>query len=84
MGNAGMAKNSKLDLEATLAQLETTIDKLDEEQLSVADSLAAFESGLKLIRKAQKELQDAEQRVVALVEEGGEPSAKPFLDEHTE
>lgn len=79
-----MAKNSKLDLEATLAQLETTIDKLDEEQLSVADSLAAFESGLKLIRKAQKELQDAEQRVVALVEEGGEPSAKPFLDEHTE
>ncbi len=79
-----MAKDTKLDLEATLTQLEDTIDKLDEEQLSVADSLAAFEAGLKLIRQAQKELQAAEQRVVSLIEEGGEPSAKPFHDESPE
>jgi len=62
-----MTKKDKLNLEATLSQLEGTIDKLDEEQLSVADSLAAFETGLKLIRQAQKELQDAEQRVTALI-----------------
>lgn len=79
-----MAKSSKLDLEATLAQLETTINKLDEEQLSVADSLVTFETGLKLIRKAQTYLQQAEQRVVALIEEGGEPSARPLLDEDLE
>jgi exodeoxyribonuclease VII small subunit len=79
-----MAKKDKLDLEATLSQLESTIDKLDEEQLSVADSLAAFETGLKLIRKAQKDLQDAEQRVIALIEEGGEPVAKPFQEENAE
>jgi len=79
-----MAKQDKLNLEATLSQLETTIDKLDEEQLSVADSLAAFETGLKLIRKAQKELQDAEQRVTALIEEGGEPVARPFQDDSAE
>ena len=79
-----MAKNSKPSLEATLSQLETTIEKLDEEQLSVADSLAAFEAGLKLVRKAQQELKAAEQRVVALIEEGGEPSPKQFLDENPE
>ena len=79
-----MTKKDKLNLETTLAQLEGTIDKLDEEQLSVADSLAAFETGLKLIRQAQKELQDAEQRVTALIEEGGEPVAKPFQDENAE
>ena len=79
-----MAKDSKLNLEATLAELETTIDKLDEEQLGVAESLAAFEKGLKLIRKAQKDLQEAEQRVVTLIEEGGEPASKPFLDENPE
>lgn len=79
-----MTKKDKPNLEATLAQLEGTIDKLDEEQLSVADSLAAFETGLKLIRKAQKDLQDAEQRVTALIEEGGEPVAKPFHDENAE
>lgn len=79
-----MAKKDKLNLEATLSQLETTIDKLDEEQLSVADSLLAFETGLKLIRQAQKELQDAEQRVIALIEEGSEPVAKPFQEENAE
>jgi exodeoxyribonuclease VII small subunit len=79
-----MAKKDKLNLEATLSQLESTIDKLDQEQLSVADSLAAFETGLKLIRSAQKELQDAEQRVTALIEEDGEPVAKPFQDESAE
>ena len=79
-----MTKDNKLSLEATLAQLETTIEKLDKEQLSVADSLAAFEAGLKLVRKAQQDLQAAEQRVVALIEEGGEPSPKPFLDEKQE
>ena len=76
-----MAKQNRLDLEATLAQIEATIDKLDGEQLSVAESLAAFEAGLKLVRQAQKELQEAEQRVVTLVEEGGEPAAKPFVNE---
>ena len=49
----------------------------------MADSLAAFETGLKLIRQAQKELQDAEQRVIALIEEGGEPVAKPFQEDNT-
>ena len=79
-----MAKDSKLNLETTLAKLEATIEKLDEEQLSVEDSLSAFEAGLKLVRKAQKDLQDAEQRVMALVEEGGEPSEKVFLDSDPE
>ena len=83
-GKFPMTKKDKLNLEATLSQLETTIDKLDEEQLSVADSLAAFGTGLKLIRKAQKELQDAEQRVTALIEEGGEPVAQPFQDDSAE
>jgi len=76
-----MPKEKKPDLEATLAQLEGTIEKLDEEQLSVAESLAAFENGLKLIRQAQKSLQEAEQRVVALIEKDGEPVAEAFSEE---
>lgn len=79
-----MAKDSKLNLETTLAKLEATIEKLDEEQLSVEDSLSAFEAGLKLVRKAQKDLQGAEQRVMTLVEEGGEPVEKVLLDSSPE
>ena len=81
---SAMAKTNKLDMEATLAQLEATIDRLEEEQLGVADSLAAFEAGLKLLRRAQKDLQQAEQRIVALVEEDGNPASKPFLEENKE
>lgn len=79
-----MEKTNKLDLEKTLAQLEATIEKLEEEQLGVADSLAAFEAGLKLVRSAQKALQQAEQRVVALVEEEGKPVSKVFMEENNE
>lgn len=79
-----MAKGTKLNLEETLAQLEATINRLEKEQLGVAESLAAFQAGLKLVKSAQKELQQAEQRVVALVEEDGKPVLKPFQEDGTE
>ena len=61
-----MPKSKKTSLETTLAQLETTLNTLEDQQLSLADSLGAFETGLKLVREAQAELQSAEQRIVTL------------------
>jgi len=75
-----MAKTTKLDLEATFAQLGTTIDKLEDEQVSLQDSLTAFEQGIKLTRQAQKTLLEAEQKVKLLLEADGEPQPQEFSE----
>lgn len=75
-----MPKNKKPSLENTLGKLESTLIRLEDDQLSLTDSLGAFEEGLKLVREAQAELQTAEQRIVALTEESGDPSSTPFQD----
>lgn len=79
-----MPKSKKTSLETTLAQLETTLNTLEDEQLSLTESLGAFETGLKLVREAQAELHSAEQRVVTLMEESGNPVATPLKDQNEE
>jgi exodeoxyribonuclease VII small subunit len=73
-----MTKTSKTTLEDTLSQLESLISKLDEEGVSLEDSLAAFEQGIKLARDAQTALQEAEQRVQLLMEKDGGTAIEPL------
>ncbi len=75
-----MPKSKKLSLESTLTRLGATLTRLEDEQISLSESLAAFEDGLKLVREAQAELQAAEQRVAILTEESGEPVPQPLHD----
>ena len=74
------AKEESLDFEATVAQLETLLKKMDETETSLEDSIRAFEKGTALIKSAQDYLEAAEQRVTQLLEEDGEPVEIP-LDE---
>jgi exodeoxyribonuclease VII small subunit len=73
-----MAKTPKLDFEATCAQLAATINKLEDEQASLEESLKAFEQGITLARQAQKALLEAEQKVQLLLEGDGQPVYKEF------
>lgn len=75
-----MAKTNKLDLEITLSELGTTIDKLENEQSTLQDSLTAFEQGIKLTRRAQRALLEAEQKVKLLLEADGEPQPQEFTE----
>jgi exodeoxyribonuclease VII small subunit len=79
-----MSKSAEPDFEATLAQIESTIHTLEDEQTSLVDALAAFEQGIKLTRQAQQTLLEAEQKVKLLVESQGEPTLVAFTDEITE
>lgn len=79
-GICSMPKNHQLDLEKTFAQLERTINKLEDEQVSLQDSLTAFEQGIKLTRQAQKTLLEAEQKVKLLLEADGEPQPQEFSE----
>ena len=61
-----------LDFEAALGELEALVGKMEDGSLSLEDSLAAFERGVKLSRVCQAALRAAELRVKALTEDGEE------------
>ena len=60
-----------VDFEQALNQLENLVEAMEGGDLSLEDSLKAFEQGIKLSRECQTALLTAEQRVQLLMEENG-------------
>ena len=65
-------KKSGQSFEKSLQELETLVTKLESGDLSLEDSLAAFEQGIKLTRECQQHLTEAEQKVSMLIGESDE------------
>lgn len=55
------------DFEESLKQLEDIVNKMEQGQLTLEQSLGAFEQGVKLTRQCQTTLKQAEQRVAKLM-----------------
>ena len=56
------------DFEAALEELEALVERMEGGDLSLDESLAAFERGIHLTRRCQQALSEAEQRVQVLLE----------------
>lgn len=67
--------------EDSLAELEQLVERMEQGNLALEESLKLFERGVQLTRTCQKALKDAEQKVQILLEENSEPTLKPFNDE---
>ncbi|HRF88908.1 MAG TPA: exodeoxyribonuclease VII small subunit [Pseudomonadales bacterium] len=79
---AGKKKNNgELDLENSLEKLELLVDSLEKGDLSLEESLKAFETGIILTRQCQQTLAAAEQKVQLLVEKNGALKSEPFDDD---
>jgi len=59
------------DFEASLAELEAIVEKLERGDLSLDDSLKQFERGVQLTRSCQIALTQAEQKVEILLRKSG-------------
>jgi len=59
-------RKKSVDFEESLNRLETIVQTLEAGELSLEDSLKAFEEGVKLTRECQRLLKDAEQKVEVL------------------
>jgi exodeoxyribonuclease VII small subunit len=57
-----------IDFEAALQELEALVQRMETGNLSLEESLAAFERGVHLTRECQRALAAAELRVKALTE----------------
>ena len=72
-------RKKSIDFEQSLSQLETLVASLESGDMSLEDSLKAFENGIKITRECQEALQEAEQRVEILTRNrAGELQAAPF------
>ena len=61
---------SEVDFESSLKKLEQIVLKLEQGDVSLDESLKAFEEGVGLVRSAQKSLQSAKSRIEILTQEG--------------
>jgi exodeoxyribonuclease VII small subunit len=77
-----MARNPpeepKLNFETAMRDLEALVERLEQGELPLEESLAAFERGVMLTRNCQTALKEAEQKVEILLKKGGEPAVEDF------
>ncbi len=57
------------NFEASLEQLESIVDKMENQELSLEQALSQFEEGIGLTKQCQKALTQAKQKVEKLIDE---------------
>ena len=65
-------KTDSFNFEQALEYLEELVTAMEEGELSLEESLQAFEKGIKLTRECQSALKKAEQKVQVLINEDGD------------
>jgi len=69
------------NFEKLMLELESITTKLEKEQLSLDDSVELFEEGMKISKKCNSKLEDAEKRITILINENNEIKEENFIPE---
>jgi len=78
MPTAKSTKEPQPDFETAMRDLEELVERLEQGDLPLEESLAAFERGVMLTRTCQTALKEAEQKVEILLKKAGEPVIEVF------
>lgn len=75
-----MSKKATADssFEQNIAELEAVVQKLEHGELALDDALQQFERGVGLARLSQQQLQQAEQKVQILLQQGSGEQLQPY------
>jgi exodeoxyribonuclease VII small subunit len=74
-----VAKKAKTpDFETALHELEQIVERMEQGELSLEESLKQFERGVALTRSCQQALRDAEQKVQILLKQSGDAEPVDF------
>ncbi len=76
-----MSDTKSVNLEKSLASLEKIVDELESGDLPLDKAMQKFEEGIKLTRRCQTALKDAEQKVEILMQGAGGESLEDFVDD---
>lgn len=75
-------KTGSFNFEQALEDLEELVTAMEEGELSLEESLQAFEKGIKLTRECQSALKKAEQKVQVLINEDGDTEEFEFKEDN--
>lgn len=75
-----MAKKEE-NFEELITKLEKITSKLENEKLSLDESVTLFEEGVALSKKCNEKLEEAEKRITILVDSDGEIKEEDFKNE---
>lgn len=78
------AKQKKLDYEAAVKELEALVERLEQGDISLEESLKLYERGVLLTRDCQDSLKAAEQKVQMLLQQSGQSNMVDFDPESDE
>lgn len=67
--------------EKALQELEALVEKMEQGELSLEDSLQHFEQGVRLSRSCQQALREAEQKVEILLQKNDQEDIVPLDSE---
>lgn len=75
-----MAASAKktIDFEKSLTKLNALVEKMEQGNLPLEQSLKNFEEGIELIRHCQRALNEAEQKVQLLTKKAGKETLEPY------
>ncbi len=68
----------EMSFEESLLELENIVEKLENGQLSLDESLGLFEKGIRLVKECNARLKNAQQKVEKLIESSDELKSVPF------
>ena len=71
-------QSSPPSFEASLEELERIVKELEKGELPLEQSLALFETGMRLSAECKRQLEEAETRVEMLMRKGSEMVPVPF------
>lgn len=74
-------KKKAVDFEQSLNALEALVNRMEQGDMTLEESLQAFETGIALTRECQMRLAAAEQQVTKLIEQQGNIHLEPFDEE---
>lgn len=67
-----------LSFEKALEELERLVERMEEGELTLEESLRTYERGIYLSRACQRALDQAEQRIQVLTEQDGQAATTPL------
>ena len=75
-----MAKSEE-NFEDLIVKLEEITDKLENDKLSLDESVKLFEEGMKISKECNEKLEDAEKRITVLLKVNDEIKEENFIPE---
>jgi len=75
-------EEAKIDFESALKELESLVSKMESGELSLDDSLKAFERGIELTRTCQSTLEAAELKIQMLTKDNELEAIDALSDEN--